>query len=204
MAISYPLSLPAGNVARVEFSFDAVVGVSESPFSSEQQVYAHQGGKWRAKVELPPMRRADAEPWVAFFLALNGREGTFLMGDPVNIAPRGTWAGTPVVKGAGQTGRVLLLDGFDPFATVKAGDWLQLGSGSGTRLHKATQDQTADSGGEMYLPIWPRLRASPDDNATVTSASPKGRWRLASPGNSWALEPAALYAGMSFEAVEAL
>lgn len=204
MSITYPLSLPLTNLSRVQFSFDSVVGVSESPFTSEQQVYAHQGGKWRAQVDLVPMRRADAEQWVAFFLALNGREGTFLMGDPVNTTPRGSWSGTPLVRGGGQSGRVLVLDGFDPFATVKAGDWLQLGTGSTSHLYKATQDQIADSGGEIHLPIWPRLRAAPSDNDAVVYTSAKGLWRLASAGVSWSLEPAALYAGMSFEAVEAL
>lgn len=204
MTISYPLSLPAANISRLEITPHAVVSVSMSPFTSEQQVYAHQGGHWKGRVEVPPMRRADAEAWIAFLLALNGQEGTFLMGDPVNTTPQGTWGGTPLVHGASQTGLTLNVDGFTPYATGKAGDWMQLSSGSTSRLHKVTQDFTTDSGGEANVCIWPRLREAPSDNGAIVTTAAKGQWRLAQPGVAWALEPAAMYAGFSFDVMEAL
>lgn len=205
MAISYPLALPASLTARTaSIRGRSAVGVSMSPFSFAQQVYAHQGEMWEADFTLAPMKRADAEPWVAWLLALNGMEGTFLMGpDPVNASPRGTWAGSPLVKGASQTGKTLVVDGFTAFATVKAGDWFQLGSASGAKLHKVVQDGTADSSGELYLEIWPRLRNSPADNAALTSASPVGVFRLARNIREWSLELAMVY-GLQFSAIEAL
>jgi hypothetical protein len=204
MTISYPVSIPVNNIARLEISSHSVVGVSVSPFTSEQQVYAHQGGHWKGRVELPPMKRENAEQWIAALLALNGQEGTILIGDPVNVSPRVTWAGTPVVHGASQSGYSLNVDGFTPYATGKAGDWMQLSSGSTTRLHKVTQDFTADSGGEANVCIWPRLREAPSDNGAIVTSSPKGRWRLAQSGISWSLEPSDLYGGFSFTITEAL
>lgn len=175
-----------------------------SPFSFSQQVYVHQGDRWEADVVLEPMKRADAEPWVAWALSLNGREGTFLLGpDPINTTPRGTWAGTPLVNGASQTGKTLVVDGFGASATVKAGDWFQLGSASGAQLYKVVQDGTASGGGALSIEIWPRLRTSPADNAPLTSTSPKGVFRLARNQSEWSLELAQIY-GLQFSALEAL
>lgn len=189
----------------MQFRGGSVVGVSTSPFSREQQVYAHQGDWWEVDVSLPAMKRADAEPWVAFLLALNGREGTFLLGEPINTAPRGVGTGTPLVKGASQTGRTLLTDGWTISQTgiLKAGDWFQLGTGSSSRLHKVVQDADSDGSGNATLEIWPRLRVSPADNAALTVSSPKGVFRLAGNMREWSLEQAAIY-GLSFSCVEAL
>lgn len=189
----------------MQFRGGSVVGQSVSPFSAESQVYAHQAEWWEVDVTLPPMKRIDAEPWVAFLLALNGKEGTFLLGDPVNTAPRGVGTGTPLVKGASQTGKTLLTDGWTAGQTgiMKAGDWFQFGSGSSSRLHKVVQDANSDGSGNATLEIWPRLRESPADNAPIVVSSPKGVFRLSSNVREWALERAGFYA-VSFTAREVL
>jgi hypothetical protein len=204
-ALAYPLSLPASNIARISLGPRTASAPSESPFTFEQQIQVNQGGAWRGRIELPAMQRAVAEPWIGFLLALNGYEGTFYMGDPVNIAPQGTWAGAPLVHGASQSGLVLNVDGLLPYATGKTGDWFQLSSGSTSRLHKLTRDFTADSGGEATLNHWPRLRESPSDNSAIVTSSPKGVWRLASPVPfDWTLEPGGMYPAFGFDVMEAL
>jgi hypothetical protein len=205
MTITYPLALPAGYPARVSLRGRAVVGVSESPFSYAQQVYAHTGQRWEADIELPPMYEHVADKWVAWLLSLNGRQGTFLMGDPSKLAPRGIGGGTPLVMGAGQSGQTLAIDGC-PTTTVGwllAGDMIQLGSGSTATLHKVLVDANTNGSGEVTLDIWPRLRSVPADNAPVTIVSPVGRWRLASNEMAWSVGVAKRY-GISFVAVEAL
>lgn len=204
MTISFPLSLPSvGGIRQITFRPLSMVGLSESPFTFEQQAYVHQGERWAADVVLSGMNRANAEEWIGFLLALNGREGYFLLGDPAGTAARGTWAGgSPLVNGAGQTGKTLAVDGLSAGATTKAGDWLQLGSGSSARLHKISQGGTANGSGQLTLDIWPRLRASPADNDAVTIASPQGVFRLASNERAWTIED--LRYGMSFSCVEKL
>jgi len=205
MALTYPLALPAKTPVRMQFRANSVVGVSISPFSGEQQVYAHQGDGWECDVSLPPMKRADAEAWVGFLLGLNGREGTFYLGDPVNTSPRGVGTGTPLVKGASQTGKTLLTDGWTAGQTgiMKAGDWLQLGTGASSRLHKVVQDANSDGSTNATLEIWPRLRESPADNAAIVISSPKGVFRLASNTREWSIERAGIY-GLGFTCTEAL
>ena len=206
MTISYPLSVPSErHIREVRFRAQSMVGVSASPFTGEQQVYVHQGEFLAIEVSLIPLRRADAEDWTAFFLALNGREGTFLLGDVINTTPQGTWSEfSPHVAGASQTGKTLVVEGVDVGTTALAGDWFQLGTGSSATLHKVTQDATASgSPGQLSLDIWPRLRSSPSNGAAVTISSPKGRWRLASNTSEWTISLGQSYA-LTFVAVEAL
>lgn len=204
MAITYPLSLPAVAPRSIRFRSNSMVGASISPFTGSQQVYAHQGQFFSAEVDLPPMRAEYAEAWVGFLLALNGREGTFLMGDPTRTATQGVGTGTPLVKGASQTGNTLESDGWTISQTgiLKAGDWIQLGSGSTSSLHKIVQDCNSDGSGNATLEIWPRLRSAPADNAAITVASTKGLWRLAENQQGWDIGEALVY-GIRFSCVEA-
>ena len=128
---------PAPGPRNVEWSPVSSVAAFASPFTLQQQVQAHQGQLWQAKVEWPPMNEITAAQWIAFLLKLNGKQGTFLFGDCVRKTPYGSAGGTPIVDGAGQTGQSLLTRGW-PASTagnLRAGiDWIQLGSAVGTIL----------------------------------------------------------------------
>lgn len=190
MAITYPVSLPsARGLRRVSFADRQVIGVSESPLSLVEQVYEHQGDGWAATLEFTEMERADAETWIAWRLSLNGRLGTFLLGDPVYTSPRGTWS-SPLVNGAHAAGvKTLTIRNVDGL-TWKAGDWFQLGSASSACLHKVVQDGAqAGSPSTGQVEVWPRTRAALADGDTITLSSPKGRWRLAANAGQWTLDP---------------
>ena len=202
MAITYPLSIPTTGIRSISISARNVVGASVSPFTGQQQLVRHQGAWWEADVTLPPMKRADAEEWIGFLVSMKGRFGTFLLGDPAATSPRGTWAGTPLVNGAGQTGETLTIDGFSAGATAKRGDYFQIGTGGGARLYKVLADATA-AAGAMTLDIWPRLRESPADNAVVVTSNTVGLFRLASNDSEWNVNEATVY-GITFGAVEAI
>lgn len=205
MAISYPVAFPDLGIKSMNIRAMNVVGMSQSPFTGQQQVYKHQGQWWEAEITLPPMKRAEAEQIAAFLLKLNGRYGTFTLGDPANTAPRGVGTGTPLVNGGSQTGNSLLTDGWTTSTTgiLKAGDWIQLGSGSASRLHKVLSDVNSDSSGAASIDIWPNLRSSPSDNAQITVIAPKGVWRLASNDVNYSIDEASIY-GITFACVEAL
>lgn len=205
MAINYPVTFPDVGIRAMNIRARTVVGISSSPFTGQQQVYKHQGEWWEAEVTLPPMKRATAEQVTAFLIKMKGRYGTFLLGDPANTSPRGVGTGTPLVYGADQTGSSLITDGWTVSTTgiLKAGDWIQLGSGSTTTLHKVLDDANSDASGIATLEIFPSLRSSPADNAQITKSSPKGIWRLSSNEMSWNIDEASVY-GITFACVEAL
>lgn len=209
MAESYPLALPTHTgIASVRLLARDVVGVSTSPFNFKQQVYRHQGQRWEADISLPPMLRADAEQWAAFLLRLRGAYGTFLLGDPNGATARGsasTTPGTPLVAGANQTGDELNIDGCPTSATgyLKAGDYIQVGTGASAKLHKVLEDVDTDGSGAATLNLWPKVRTANADNAAITVSSAKGVFRLASNETSWDINQASVY-GITFGAVEAL
>jgi len=206
MAISYPLSLPtAAGIAKVRLTANSIVGISSSPFTAKQQVYKYPGQFWEADITLPPMKRVDAEYWISFLLKLGGSYGTFLLGDPNAATPRGVATGTPLVNGASQTGQELVTDGWTTSTTgiLKAGDYIQLGSASSAQLYKVLDDVNSNGSGQATLTIYPDLRSSPSDNATITVSNAKGVFRLSNGQQAWDINEASVY-GITFPAREAL
>lgn len=209
MAISYPLTFPTHTGVRsANFIARNVVGNTLSPFTLTQQVQKGQGQRWEADISLPLMKREDAEQWISFFVKLNGSYGTFLMGDPNASTPRGsasTAAGTPVVNGASQTGDELDIDGLPVSTTgyLKAGDYIQLGASATAKLYKVLDDVDTNASGEATLTIWPDLRSSPADDATVVVSGAKGLFRLSTNASDWQINEAGFYQ-ISFGAAEAL
>lgn len=90
MAITYPLSFPStGGISNIMFTATDVIGISQSPYTFQQQLFQYPGQRWEASVTLPPMKRDDAEEWVGFLLSLKGRLGTFYLNDPNCLEPQG-------------------------------------------------------------------------------------------------------------------
>lgn len=206
MAISYPLALPAHTgIAQIELRAINAVAYSRSPFTFAGQAFAYSGQMWQADVTLPPMKRADAEQWVAWLVSLRGQFGTFLLGDPLGATPRGAATGTPLIKGASQTGGTINIDGATPSVTgwLRAGDYIQIGSGLTARLHKVLVDANSDGSGNVTLEIWPHVRTAPADNAAVMVSNAQGLFRLSSNEQNWSINEASVY-GVSFGAMEAV
>jgi hypothetical protein len=197
MSIIYPLALPVSPGARgVTLTANFIVAQSASPFTAQQQVYEHPGSWWSAQFDLPTMTRAQAEIWIAWLLALNGRSGSFLFGDPAGTAPLGNAGGSPIVNGAGQTGKTLTISGLT--GTLKAGDYFHIGSGLTQRLYKNLTDQGP---GGVTLDIFPRLRESPANAAPLVLTNAQGAFALADNTTSWSIDNAKLY-GLTFHAME--
>jgi len=205
MAISYPISLPAGGRVALTFKPYAVVAKSMSPYTLQQQVQAHQGQIWVVHVQLMPLLPAEAAEWIAALLSLNGTYGTFYLGDDSSPAIRGSGSGTPLVKGAAQVGQVLLTDGWTGSQTniLRKGDWIQIGASTTQRIYRCLKDVNSDSGGNATLDIWPRLRESPADNAALVLAATKGVFRLTHNDMPWSVD-SDLLSGIEFECAEAL
>lgn len=194
MAISYPVNTPTNiGIANITLMAENAVAISQSPFTFQQQVVAHPGQRWAASISLPPMKRQDAESWVAFLLSLYGQVGTFLLSDPNCPAPRGTATSATLTGSAGSTSPTITMTG-----TLLAGDYISLGSGATARLHKVVQDRS----GTGTIEIWPALRESVTD-AAVDLTEAKGRFRLKDNITQWSINEISSY-GITFDCVEAL
>jgi hypothetical protein len=207
MPVVYPLSLPS-LPASVEWGERSVVAESESPFTLSQEIQVWPGQAWTARVVFGPITgNAGLGPWRGFFAALNGKQGTFLLGDPIGVAPRGIATGTPLVNGAAAAGaNTLATDGWTPNVTgiLRAGDYIQLGSGTTTRLHVLATDANSNGSGQATLDIWPSIRREGiGDNAAIVLANPRGVFRLAQNVNRRLLE-APFRGSFGFEVKEAI
>lgn len=210
MAITFPLAWPtitgirAGTLRKMD-----IVSGSFSPFTGAGQFQIFPGQWWETEITLPPFTdREKFETWNTFLMSLRGMYGTFLFGDPAGQTPRGIATGTPVVDGAGQTGQVLNVRGLTPSIAgiLKLGDWLQIGTGSSTRLYKNLTDANSDGSGNTSLDLWPDIRGNqiPADGATIILNSAQGLFRLASNEHSWNISPLPLWDGITFAIREAI
>ena len=183
MTITYPLTFPTSKTANaIRLTPNNATEVSTSPFSFSQKSYSWGGERWILTGALPPLMREDAEQYMAFFTSLRGKFGTFLMRIPAHRTARGAVSGTVYVNGASQSGYTLNVDGLANSTTgiFKAGDFINLGSGASTRLHKILEDADSNGSGQAALSIWPALREAPADNAVVTYTDCVGHFRLTS------------------------
>lgn len=194
MAISYPLTLPTHTgVRNIDLRTTNAVAYSRSPFTFAGQALLYPGQMWQADFTLPPMKRADAEQWVAWLVSLRGQYGTFLVGDSSSSSIRGTATTVAVTGSAGDNSVTVTSNG-----TLLAGDMIQIGTGADATLHKVL----VDLDGNGTLEIWPALRKA-RSAVSVTLSNAKGLFRLASNETSWSINEASFY-GLSFSAMEAV
>ncbi len=211
MTITYPLSLPdTTSFASVRIMAKTTVGLTQSPFSYQQQVYKFSGEFWEADVQLVPMKRNTCEDWISFLTQLKGIYGTFYLNpDPNGLTARGTCSvtpGTPIVNGAHSArANTLSITNAGPSQTnyFKSGDYISIGTGTSRQLLKVLQNTNTDVSGNCVVDIFPALRADLSGSETITVSNATGVFRLASNEMNWNVNHAYVY-GISFTAIEAL
>lgn len=198
MAISYPLSLPTTiGFERIQLKARNAVAISQSPFTFSTQTHSYPGQMWSATVSIPPVQRDLAEPWVAFLLALGGPKGTFLLGDPNGTTLRGTATSCTITGTAGSNTVTATVPNGE---TLLAGDYIQLGTGSDSTLHKVTVDFSGTGSGTS-LEIWPALRKN-RTSVAATLSNTKGLFRLSGQEQSWTIGNNSNIYGIEFECME--
>jgi hypothetical protein len=182
MPITYPLQPTLSNIANVDITLRRVTGVSESPFTFQQQVYEHQGARWELNVTFAPMTRAQAATLHGFLASLRGRRGTFLLSaDPLAETP--VSGGTDGNLSGSYAARATTIV-TQATETWVAGDWIQIGN----HLHKIVQRNS----GTNY-DIEPGLRQAYTNGTVIDATDPKGIWRLASDDFTYSINRSRFY-----------
>lgn len=169
--------------AQLEFALVSNTVTHTSPLSGAEQTIEFPGARWRFTFSMDNLTEADTALLQAFLVKLRGRAGRFYMHNMARPTPRGIATGTPLVNGASQTGTTLITDGWTPSTTgiLKAGDFI----GVNGELKMVVADANSDSGGNATLTFEPPLRASPANDAAITTSSPKATFRLAGDDSAW-------------------
>lgn len=198
MPISFPLTPPASmRYSARESSPRSLASMVVSPFTGAQQVYAWPGQWLVFSFELRAMPDSVAGEVEAFFMALNGPEGTFYLGDSVRTVSRGNPSGSWQV-GAGAVAGSTTLPLQNGSGSFAVGDWLQVGSGAGQKLHRVTQV----NGGSVD--VFPRLRSAYAQGTAIVYTNAKGVFRLAGGIPTARFDAAKICDGLSFDAIELL
>jgi len=183
------------------------VGMTKSPFSQTQQVQYWVGADfWEADVTLPPMTDAQTGPWRAWLASLRGMANVFQMGDPMRLAPVGSFptGPPPLINGAISPGQfVMSIRALPPSTTgvFQPGDYLQIAY----RLHMiaGVTSINSDSSGTASIEIWPSVRDSQADGGQIGVINTQGLWRLADNKRNWSIDAHSQLWTLSFKAVEA-
>lgn len=193
---TYPLDFPTVSVTNSSFRLVNVVSENISAFTGKRQAYLYPAEWWEGEITFKPTNHVQAGQIKAFLAELRGKYGTFLYGDPDNLAKGNNGAGgTLLVNGASQTGNTLIVDGGTPSATVaKKGDFFQLGTGSTAQLYMHTKDLVLNGSGQGTAEFAPRLRSSPANNAALTLSSPKGVFQSVENSAEWQTDNNSIYA----------
>ena len=196
MAISYPLTPPAGiRISSLRFSAISAVARNISPFTFSSQSYNWTGTMLSGDVECPPMNRADAEELIGFLIM--AARGTFYFRDYANGTQRGNMSSNPKLDGAHAANTTTItIDGGSGSWAV--GDYIQLGTGSSSKLHKITQVNSSTS-----YEIFPLLRTTYPDDAAIVYSNAVGVFRLSNTTCDWSIDTAKKY-GLNFSIFESI
>ena len=206
MAITYPLTPPTtpGFVSS-NFGIKRSIAISESPFTGQQKSYEYDRALWYATLSLPPMKRTQAAAWCAFLVALKGRRGTFLLGDPDAKEARGNIPGDRTLSSAASAGDNEISFAYtasDGYVAFEAGDYFQIGTTSSSRLYMVVEQATVSSN-SVTATFEPALRADASSGTSIIVSEPKSVFRLDSNEVSWDADNISKY-GITFSCTEAL
>jgi hypothetical protein len=198
---NYALPTHTG-IRNITFRMASQNFITTSPFTFQQQVLNHAGRRWEVDVDLPPMKHSDARIWIAWLAKLDGALNTFNLGDPLGATAQGSAGGTPVVNGSSQTGSSLNIDGCTTNTTnwLKAGDYIQLGTGADARLFMVKDNVNTNSSGQATLSLWPNITTAPANNQSVIVSNPQAAFRLSNNVSTWSVNEASIY-GINFSGV---
>jgi hypothetical protein len=129
---------------------------------------ARLGGRWAFEIELAAMEYDTFMDWCD----LEAETDTVVWQIPQpGVTTSGE--GTPRVKGAGQSGDSLLVDGITASYAIQKGRWLSVITSGQRYLYCVKTAVTANGSGEALVPVRPLIRFQHADNDVVELATPK-------------------------------
>jgi hypothetical protein len=185
------LTFPAVTASSVDWGLQSNTQSMRSELNGVGQDAALPGDIWTGTDTFTNKFDPEARILRAFLASLRGRSGRFWKSPP-GYRRAGTATGSPLVKGAGQSGLSLITDGWTPnqALALTAGDYFQVGN----ELKMLTAAAAANSSGQATLSFTPPLRAIPGDNAAIIVNSPACVMKLVDDKQArWQAEPTPIH-----------
>ncbi len=175
---AFPLISPS----FINWSLVSNTEVSASILNGAIQTKDRGGERWQIEMRFQNLSGDRKAEMKAFLAQLNGQRHRFTVHDFSQVQ-RGTFEGTPIVNGVGQTGTSLIIDGCDNSITnwIRAGDHFEVGGS----LKMAIADASSDSGGDITIPFAPRILVAPTNASPITTLLPTGVFVLSGRTSGW-------------------
>lgn len=145
--------------------------------------------RWGLSIVSPSrMNAAQADLWIPMLMKLRGRVNHLEAWDVFRPAPLGTMRGTLTLSSpcaVGATSLFITGGAGQAGTTLKARDWLQIGSGLGSQLVMVTDLSTANGSGVVSANIANEMRLAWPAGTAVTWDKPKGYFKLMSEAPGW-------------------
>lgn len=188
------------NITPTRQSFELVTNTKtfKSPLSGAIQTVSRKGSYWKTTMTFSNLTGAQRSVLQAFISKLDGQTHRMRIRDYGSVRYGNASSGSPVVKGASQTGSTLLADGasLSTSAYFAAGDYISFNN----ELHMVTADVDSDGSGNLAIPLAPPIRKSPDDNESIEYLAPYGVFMMTNTP-SWSTQ--SLYvSNITIEAIE--
>jgi len=145
-----------------------VVNDLSPSFSGADQQIRRKGSRYALGFTMPSMDYVAAMPWTTD-LAAEGDTVVMEVHQPgLNIGN----PGAPLVRGGGQAGSSIIVDGLTAGYVVRKGQFLSIISSAQWYLYRAAATATADGAGLVTVTLQTMLRRPPNDNDPVHLATP--------------------------------
>jgi len=161
-----PWAAPNGcDVSLVDFG-----GYLQPGLGGQVQRIDRMGNRFSISVSFPPMPSKDKGRILVSRLIRGKTEGVRLEFPLLSFKPGSP--GEVRVNGAGQSGRILIVDGVTPNYAFREGQPFSLEVSGQHYLHFVDAEVIANATGQATLSISPMLRVQPSDNAVCHFAKP--------------------------------
>lgn len=135
-------------------------------FGGAEQELLRKGSRYALTFSMPPMSYVQSMEWDD--LMAEGDTVLMRVFQPGLVIPN---PGTPLVKGAGQAGTSLVVDGLPNDYVIRKGQFLSVVSAGQRFLYRAKASATSVAG-TATIPLRTMLRRPPNDNDVVEIAQP--------------------------------
>lgn len=135
-------------------------------FGGAEQELLRKGTRYALTFSMPPMSYIQSMEWDD--LMAEGDTVLMRVFQPGLVIPN---PGTPLVKGAGQAGTSLMIDGLPDGYVIRKGQFLSVVSAGQRFLYRAKASATSVAG-TATVPLRTMLRRPPNDNDVVEVAQP--------------------------------
>ena len=193
---TYPEIRPSTQAWRL----DGNTAIHRSPMNNSISTMDRDGEAWSIRMSYADIEGSRRRLLAAFLFKLNGAQHRMAIRD-FGYVRAGVGGGTPLVNGADQTGKNLVIDG----APNSTNGWLLAGDKIGVAglLHSVDADVDTDGSGNATIIVSPRIFIPPNTNDAVEIDAPTNSFALNIPFIEVVTQPP-IISSLGFSAVSAL